>query len=108
MSKYTAGPWKWFESGHRRTEPTLVGADGSPVLHLGDKPSGYGGDVAGEIFEEADARLIASAPDMLEALTRCAELLGSITDIRTDLAEFQNGYLRQARAAIAKATGGDQ
>jgi hypothetical protein len=51
----------------------------------------------------ANARLIAAAPDMLEALESAADELERIADI--------HGYgrasiLRAARAAIAKATGG--
>lgn len=49
------------------------------------------------------ARLFAAAPDMLAALTRCKELLEAISDIRSDLSEFRDGCVKQARAAIAKA-----
>jgi hypothetical protein len=52
---------------------------------------------------EANAHLIAAAPELLDALKRCEELLSGISDIRWDLAEFQDAYIRQARAAIAKA-----
>ena len=53
---------------------------------------------------EANARLIAAAPELLEALVACNELLAGF------LSESQNGLHRaaieMARAAIAKAQGG--
>lgn len=57
-----------------------------------------------EIKRRAEA-IRDAGPALLAALERCEELLSSITEIRSDLAEFQDGYLRQARAAIAKARG---
>ena len=49
--------------------------------------------------DEADARLIAAAPELLDALKRVTEQL--------DEAYGETYVVRQARAVIAKATGGD-
>jgi hypothetical protein len=54
-------------------------------------------DIAKQIQSEADARLIAAAPDLLEAL---AEYINA-----DSVDEELNGRKRMARAAIAKATG---
>jgi hypothetical protein len=58
MSKHTPGPWAWNESFFG-----LQGATG-PVLYY----EGYAGMCLALEREEANARLIAAAPDMLEAL----------------------------------------
>jgi hypothetical protein len=50
----------------------------------------------------ANARLIAAAPDMLEALTDLVGGCGKEGDL------FSNQAHDKARAAIAKATGGDK
>ena len=78
MSKHTPGPWRIaaLESG-------MVAIDGA-----------NGEEVTGFVFPE-DGRLIAAAPDLLEALKRCKfDSLNMTLEDR----EF-------CRAAIAKATG---
>ena len=81
MSKHTPGPWRIgaIESG-------MVAIDGA-----------NGEEVTGFVFRE-DGRLIAAAPDLLEALKALLE--------RYALAIGNEGIeCYQARAAIAKATG---
>jgi hypothetical protein len=57
----------------------------------------------GAIYEDADARLISAAPDLLEAL----EGLCGLAELRPGhLHEYKNA-VDAARAAIAKATGTD-
>ena len=51
----------------------------------------------------ANARLIAAAPDLLEALQWLVDIL---PDPDLDNDELQRTWTRRARAAIAKATGG--
>ena len=78
MSDFTPGPWRIgaIESG-------MVAIDGA-----------NGEEVTGFVFPE-DGRLIAAAPDLLEALKRCKfDSLNMTLEDR----EF-------CRAAIAKATG---
>ena len=52
---------------------------------------------------EANASLIAAAPDLLEALQWLVDIL---PDPDLDNDELQRTWTRRARAAIAKATGG--
>lgn len=60
----------------------------------------------------ANARLIAAAPELLAALQAAVEYLhanrpkGKVRDIFSQLNAHENGVLKPARAAIAKATGG--
>lgn len=66
MSKHTPGAWKWSDDYQdRRGEKTwsLLGKDGYGILScdgIGNSPQGLGND--------DNARLIAAAPDLLEAL----------------------------------------
>ena len=92
--QHTPGPWDVEPKGSRHF---VDGADGLTVAYL---------DRAGvrERSEiEANARLIASAPDLLNLLTaagRLEELTGE------KLAVYARTFAALARAAIAKATGG--
>ncbi len=96
-TKHTPGPWH-AAINVRGFDSQVVGSNGLICEVYGrGNPRNFG--------STENARLIAAAPDLLDALQRCEELLSSITDIRSDLAEFQDGYLRQARTAIANARG---
>jgi len=53
-------------------------------------------------FSEEDARLIAAAPELLDALL---DLVALLPDPELDRDEVQRGYVLAARAVIAKATG---
>jgi len=102
MSKFTPGPWKVGESiganivtktGEMRACFTVIEADGfiagSGVAMAHIKPD------ADE--SNANARLIAAAPDLLAALEW---MVSAYTD------EDDSGpFIQRARAAIAKATG---
>jgi hypothetical protein len=98
-AQHTPGPWFAVQPKHANgwwvvsTDPE--GCDGVD-------DSGDGG------FEEANARLIAAAPEMLEALKECAEYLGppEVTQYPNVQASVVNALIRNVRAAIAKATGG--
>lgn len=81
---HTPGPW-------------LIGAETPmrPTFTIYNKPFGLG-DVA-EVYSDADANLIAAAPDLLDALVR---LLKNDDEFLT-----AQGLRNLAKAAIAKATG---
>ncbi len=63
-----------------------------------------GPDIMAEPFDcaDADARLIATAPDLLSALEGALECLRMDSDMEEDFAP----EIEKARAAIAKAKGG--
>lgn len=87
--KHTPGPWK-VNTG---PEETIVWLNGSAGYELRD-PTGFGGKA-----NPADARLIAAAPDLLEA-AKAMVAGGYVMDI--DSPEWA-----ALEAAIAKAVGGD-
>jgi hypothetical protein len=100
--RHTPGPWRiWTSNSFRRISSDATGHDGD-VLHAVVQRDGHpdlhfpnGG------FEGPDARLIAAAPDLLEA---CKKSLGVLAgDDMTKQALID--ALTLCRAAIAKATG---
>ncbi len=74
MSKHTKGPWKW-------TVPEL-NTDTHQELHQANFALGEGDSIlyhgADWPIEEANARLIAAAPDLLEAGEKAVSLLESL------------------------------
>jgi hypothetical protein len=86
MSSFTPGPWNIFQSIGLEVE-----ADGIPICEIWQR-----GD---EEQEQANARLIAAAPDLLEVLLACDEAMGYMSeyDIPITLPE-------KVKAAIRKAT----
>ncbi len=88
--KHTPGPW--------------VLKDARRLLR-GDKETDYG---RAEFFDqelEANARLIAAAPDMLEALRKANYSLAWHVETQGNGAGMDAFYLDVIRAAIAKAEG---
>ena len=88
--KHTPGPWAWYHGGNHMA---LVrpGTDGRVLMccYSDGRP------------KSADDRLIAAAPDLLDA---CRDLLAAMETS----AEFSGGKsddMNRAYAAIAKATG---
>jgi len=90
--KHTQGPWVLFDT------PVGVGVSAAhaDVAHCG----GFSSD-RDRAEEVANARLIASAPDLLICLT---ELVVGLSDRVTPGSRAEQAFDR-ARAAIAKATG---
>ena len=88
MSKHTPGPWEFRK---RPREPWMIYANGGSIM-------------GNECYypwvpdEEADWRLIAAAPELLEALQ---ELMVAADRVSAEPVT----WLGKARAAIAKATG---
>lgn len=106
MSKWT--PWPWNYPEHPKGVSTLIYAE------LGGNPEAF--PVASATYgvpdeeRKANARLIAAAPDLLEAL-RKYELPIDINNIALSCIEFGSEAVErelQRRAAIAKATGEPQ
>jgi hypothetical protein len=96
MSKHTPGPWAissgdFILQNHAAVDAPKHGALALVVWKMEDD------ELSPEC--EANARLIAAAPDLLEALETCEAFLLS--------AGFaSSGAYAEASAAIAKATGG--
>jgi len=89
---HTQGPWSYIGNGD--------------VVAKSDKYCGGEKDIASVFLtvndeDEANARLIAAAPELLEALK---DMLDGHEDACTGYGE---GAADKARAAIAKATGGE-
>ncbi len=85
---HTPGPWSYFHDSCTQCE-----SEGKAEYIVMGPPDGH----HGQFSNEADARLIAAAPDLLEA---CDAALHWITDI-----DNANRTVKQLRAAISKATG---
>src|SRR5690606_2674260 len=107
MSAYTPGPW--FHDGNGnvwRRDPKDLYQNGGTVAD--DKPlatihKGWHHDGAEGYPVEANARLIAAAPELLEALEDLASLAEAAM---REVGEYDiEAELADARAAIAKATG---
>lgn len=97
-AKHTPGPWVYaLEYGPYITEPPRITTVAHCANYVIGLPSEYpggnyrDGDPSGD--EESDARLIAAAPEMLDALRVAEESVGDLK------------ALEIVRAAIAKATG---
>lgn len=97
-AKHTLGPWV--------AEDLYVMARGYRVatVHVGTS-SAMGTEHDGRAESYADARLIAAAPELLEALIACNAALAA-QSVGAGLPQEQvNQYMRAADAAIAKAEG---
>ena len=94
MSKHTPGPWVVVGSRTKYVEARLVVSLMQEVAACGPTlaDEGYGQQ------QEANARLIAAAPDLLEALKELA-------DCGAEAWGEDRPCVKWARAAIAKATG---
>lgn len=98
MSKRTPGPWKVNPEG------TVVWLNGSAGYELRD-PTGFGHKA-----NPADARLIAAAPDLLEAAIEARQELCAVAYIieqGIEVVSLQSvkETITTLRAAIAKAEG---
>jgi hypothetical protein len=93
-TQHTPGPWEWtnkYQASEGRETWSLIGQDGYGILSCdGDENSPQNRGQKGKV----DARLIAAAPDLLNALT-----------VLADACERMGVPAQAARAAIAKARG---
>ncbi len=101
MSKHTPGPWSaYLEEAYFVTCPDL----GRVAMMMNLKGAhGMGGRRSGE-ESAANCRLIAAAPELLEALQKLADEYGPQTG-RMRIDSPRRPLWSAARAAIAKATG---
>ncbi len=101
-TQHTPGPWQ--------TVPTTAKNAGSIRMDVVSPVTTFAPSyVAGDILPE-DARLIAAAPDLLEALAECITDPGAHAYASEDYYKAKQRLLainNTARAAIAKATGQD-
>ena len=96
MSTYTPGPWMphIVNAGHADPSVTALGIVGGDNTIVARMPAEYKPTHAIWGQCEADARLIAAAPELLEALV-----------MLTERYDFQEDDQAQAIAAIRKARG---
>ena len=100
QQQHTPGPWSYENEG----QTVYVGdqIEGQWIAQV----RGWGWLQKlknGEAVQDANARLIASSPDLLEALIMCCQ---SMSSVLPDFNPFDQAAYDKARAAIAKATGG--
>ena len=98
-AKHTRGPWRSFGSSTIYIEARLGDGWIQEVCSVGptEADKGYGEQ------QQANARLIAAAPELLEALQWLVDLM---PDPELDNDAVQRAQVIKARDAIAKATGG--
>lgn len=94
--EHTPGPWKAYEL------PQKIGY-ATHEIHFNDD----GECVAEIVHGEANAQLIAAAPDLLEALIRLIEAKNYKDELGkdSDYELMKENALRSAKEAIKKATG---
>jgi hypothetical protein len=94
---HTPGPWR-----SRSTAPQEVGVPEGWPIRIESAAAGHDGELVAQSYGDANARLIAAAPDLLDTLHEVKGLLEGITafDCSTS-ATYQN-----IRAVLAKAEAG--
>lgn len=99
-TSHTPGPWEVFDSMEDGDTYGIDGADGSAVVYYGYRNKEEG------IPEKANARLIAAAPELLEALEALDNYVSNnlTTEYPTGV-DINAAPFEVARAAIAKARG---
>lgn len=104
MSEYTKGPWEAVLSGHDDDAPRYIYADKQPIAYAQKVRPPLTGTAG------ANARLMASAPLLLEACE------GLLRDIRDNVKQTGSGWvfiprlaerLDSLEATIAEATNGE-
>ena len=117
MSKHTPGPWRWMAvNGNPDALMVVAGAIGEcGICHVINRPAGTKDQPTTE--HPHNARLIAAAPELLAALKNLLDYSNGYADEMRNLG-LGAGQLGEradsvsvagmARAAIAKAEGGDR
>jgi hypothetical protein len=99
MSNHTPGPWTHFHS--EISDCFYINTEqGTPIADL------CAPEVGGVRGAAANARLIAAAPELLNAAKHAVEDIMAVDDERKVIEEI-SGVVHELRAAIRKATGGE-
>jgi hypothetical protein len=109
MSKHTPGPWRWGEFSDRRFYVSQE--DGAPYTpHYSDVATLIAETVSDErrSIQRANARLIAAAPCLLEALKDVLARIQNSGEWWMDEPTRGGFDVEKICAAIAKATGENQ
>ena len=106
-AKHTPGPWKAVYYSGDNNRPTVVrkvsGRADNPVCVIAKLFTHHG-----ETETEANARLIATAPELLAACKAVVDAWhANDSNFERELNKGTPTWLAEARAAIAKATGTD-
>jgi hypothetical protein len=106
MSKHTPGPWEMRLSDNA-TPFILHGKDAHlyDIDDLDHLVCVMPAEIMRDFNSFANANLIAAAPEMLEALKHCYDLLGRYEINRIDGDEIADEAASIIRSAITKATG---
>lgn len=110
--KYTPGPWEWWTSNSfLRLSSRATGKDGGVIdsFKMSDGHTSLS-------VKSGDMRLIAAAPDLLEALQKMVsriEYYANLEDANKPSIEdwaytYNSSDMDEARAAIAKAIGKEE
>ena len=94
MSKHTSGPWAIYVNAPSDIVIRKMSKDGYELCSIARVSSGY-----------ANARLIAAAPELLEALKEAHNALELFASDESPSGQIAVAAVMQASAAIAKATG---
>lgn len=94
-AKHTPGPWKTYTTDQGLIDITAAGNDGTLTLAY------MTGEDNIEINVEANAKLMAAAPDLLEALT---SLYSKFKNDGIGSSSHYSPIMERAKAAIKKAT----
>lgn len=104
--KHTPAPWRVSSESPRiiQKDYRAIGSDAGFLIAstMGHDNSGF---YASEQEADANARLIAAAPELLEALEMCTKAMASVLP---DFNPYDQAAYDKARAAIAKAKGEEQ
>ncbi len=103
-AQHTPGPWNFShrkgDDGMYRTE--VFSDEHGGIATCGWTPKHCGNGVT-QTYREANARLIAAAPDLLQSLIEITGVLDALLLVKSEPEEGSIGG--RARASIAKATG---
>jgi len=107
VSNHTKGPWRFVTLGRKAEAHSAWEIEGDRTFHQnGLVSSGTNfAQVTGNSAEqlEANARLIAAAPELLDEVRTLIEVL----ERGAETPEDRDGIISYAKSIIAKATGGD-